>query len=108
MKILKRSGHLGGVKPSVILGDAFPGPCLQVRSEEFTAAAVFHTEVEIIFRLERVVERDDEGMVAGRKDLLLRQCSLDLVALDHLLLAQDCHPGLAETNGTAQRSDAMR
>ena len=60
-------------------------------SEKFSSAAVFHAEVEVIFGLERVVERNDEGVIAGGQDLLLGQRSLDLVALDHLSLAQNCN-----------------
>lgn len=37
-----------------------------------------------------MVEGDDERVVAGGKDLLFGQGSLDLVSLDHLLLTQDC------------------
>ena len=36
-----------------------------------------------------MVQGDNEGMVAGGQNLLLGQCSLDLVSLDHLLLAED-------------------
>jgi hypothetical protein len=37
-----------------------------------------------------VVQGDDERVIAGGQNFLLCQRSLDLVALNHLLLAQDC------------------
>ena len=40
-------------------------------SKEFPSTAIFHTEVEMVFGLERVVQGNDEGMVAGGEDLLL-------------------------------------
>lgn len=70
----------------------------------------------MVLRLERMEERDDEGMIRGREDFLietkrrgqneltqrdeeevrerahlLSQCSLDLVPFDHLLLRQNCN-----------------
>ena len=36
-----------------------------------------------------MVESDDEGVIAGSEDLLFGQGSLDLISLDHFLLAQD-------------------
>lgn len=43
----------------------------------------------MVLRLERVVKRNDERVIARGQDLLLGQGSLDLVPLDHLLLAQN-------------------
>ena len=40
--------------------------------------------------MERVVQSDNERMVAGSQDFLLGQGTLDLVALDHLFLAEYC------------------
>jgi len=59
-------------------------------SEELSTAAVFHAEVEVVFRLEGVVESNNEWMVACSQNLLLGQRTLDFVPLDHLLLAQHC------------------
>lgn len=44
----------------------------------------------MILRLERVIQCNNERVVAGSKDLLLRQRTLDLVPLDHLFLAEYC------------------
>lgn len=55
-------------------------------SKELPAHTVLHTKIEILLRLERVIEGDDEGMVGRGQDLLLCKCALDLVAPDHLLL----------------------
>src|SRR5689334_21515115 len=84
VQVLQRRRHLGRVEPGVFLGYALPRPRLQ-RTEELPATAVFHAEVEIVLGLERVVERDDEWVIARRQNLLLRQRPLDLVPLDHLL-----------------------
>ena len=51
--------------------------------------AVLHAEVEVVLGLEGVIECDDKRMIRRRKDLLLRQCTLDLFPLYHLLLGQD-------------------
>lgn len=40
--------------------------------------------------LERVVEGNDEWVIARGKDFLLGQSSLNLVSFNHLLLAQHC------------------
>lgn len=58
-------------------------------SKELASTAVFHAEIEIVLRLERVVEGDDKRMVASSQDFLFGQRTLDLVALDHLLFTQD-------------------
>lgn len=42
----------------------------------------------MIVGLERVIQCDDEWMVAGGQDLLLSECSLDLIPFDHLSFAQ--------------------
>lgn len=89
MEVLERCRDFGGVEASVVLWNALARTGLE-RSEEFTSAAVFHAEVEVVFGLERVVQRHDEGMVARREDFLLGEGALDLVSLDHLPLAQDC------------------
>src|SRR6187402_1464835 len=44
----------------------------------------------MVLRLERVVQGDDERVIARGQNFLFRQCSLDLISLDHLLLAQYC------------------
>lgn len=89
VQILQRRCDLGGVEAGVVFAHAFAGSCLQ-GSEEFAAAAVFHTQVEVVFGLKGVVEGDDEGVVAGGQDLLLGKRSLYLVPLDHFLFAEDC------------------
>lgn len=43
----------------------------------------------MIFGLEGVVECNDEGVIACRKDFLFRKGTFDFVTFDHLLLAQD-------------------
>ena len=92
MQVFQRRDDLGGVKPCVVLREALARARLQ-RSEELTAHAVLHAEVQIVLRLEGVVERDDERMICRRKNLLLRQGSLNLLPLYHLLLRQDYPPG---------------
>lgn len=44
----------------------------------------------MILGLKGVVERHNERMIARGQDFLLGESSLDLVALDHLLLREDC------------------
>jgi len=88
MQVLQRSCHLGSIETRIILRDALAGSSLQ-SSEELSTTAILHAEVKVVFGLERMVESNDEGMVACSKDLLFSQRSLDLVALDHLLFAQD-------------------
>jgi hypothetical protein len=43
----------------------------------------------MIFRLKRVVEGNDEGMVACSKDFLFRKGTFDFIPFNHLLFAQD-------------------
>lgn len=59
-------------------------------SEEFSAATVLHAQVKMIFRLERMVESNDKRVVACGEDLLLSKGPLDLIPLDHFLLAEHC------------------
>ena len=89
MQVFKGSRDLCRVEAGIVLRDAFPWPGLQ-RSEELATTAIFHAQVEIVLGLERVVQGHDEGMIARGQDLLFGQGPLDLVALDHLLLAQHC------------------
>jgi hypothetical protein len=88
VEVFQRSRNFSRVESRSILVDALIRPCLE-RSEELTTTAVFHAEVEMVFGLERVVESNNKGVVAGRQDFLLGQCALDLVPLDHLFFAQD-------------------
>ena len=88
MQILQGSRYLGGVEASVFLGDALPRASLQ-SAEKLATTAVFHAEVQVVLGLERMVQGDDERVVAGGENFLLGEGSLDLVPLDHLLLAQD-------------------
>src|SRR3569833_744122 len=89
VEVLERRRHLGRVEASIVFGDALPRPSLQ-GSEELATAAVLHTQVEVVFRLEGMVERHDEWVITGGEDFLLGQGPLDLVPLDHLFLAQHC------------------
>ena len=89
VQVLERSSHFSCIESCGILIDALVRPCLQ-SSEELSSAAVLHTQVKMVLGLERVIQRHDERMVASRKDFLLGESTLDLVALDHLLLRQDC------------------
>lgn len=43
----------------------------------------------MVFRLKRVVQCDDERVVARGQNLLLRECTLYLISLDHFFLAED-------------------
>lgn len=56
-------------------------------SEELATTAVFHTKVQVVLGLEGVIKGDDEWMVTRCQDFLFGKGALDLVALDHLLLA---------------------
>ena len=47
--------------------------------EELAARTIVHDEVEVVLRLERVVQRDDEGMVGRGQDLSFRESPLDLL-----------------------------
>jgi hypothetical protein len=89
MQILQGSRDFSRVETGILLRDAFARARLQ-SAEEFTSTAVLHAQVQIVFRLERVVEGDDEGVIAGGQDLLFCECSLDLVPLNHFLLAEHC------------------
>jgi hypothetical protein len=89
VQVFQRGGDLGSVESRRIFVDALVRSGLK-SAEKLAAAAVLHAEVEVIFRLERVVESNNKRVVAGGKNFLLGQGTLDLIALDHLLLAQDC------------------
>lgn len=104
MQVFERSSNLCGVEASIVLGNAFSGTCLK-SPEELTTAAVFHAEVKIVLGLEGVIQSHNEGMVACSENFLLGQSSLNLVALDHFLLAQDCF-GLSVRGWALYRMDA--
>jgi hypothetical protein len=69
VEILKRRNHLGRVEPSILLRKALARPRLE-RAEELAAHAILHTEVEVVLRLERVEESNDERVVGGRENFL--------------------------------------
>lgn len=87
MQIFESRSDFGCIESSVILGDAFARPSLE-RAEEFTSTAVLHAQIQMLLGLKRVIESDDEGMVACCQYFLLSESSLDLVAFDHFLFAQ--------------------
>ena len=89
MEIFQRSRDFSCIESRRILVNALVRSCLE-RSEELTTTAVFHAEIEIVLRLERVVKGDDKRMVASSQYFLFGQRTLDLVALDHLNFAKDC------------------
>lgn len=89
MQVFKRRGDFGCIKPRVFLSHTFVGPRLQ-SPEELSATTVFHTQIQIIFRLKGMIQRDDEWVIAGGQDFLLGQRPFYLVALDHLLFAEHC------------------
>lgn len=68
----------------MFLRQTLPWPRLQ-RTEEFTAHTVIENEKEVILRLERVEQGDDEWVICCCKDFLFRESALDLVSLDHFL-----------------------
>ena len=96
VEVLERCDDLGGVELGVLLGQALARSRLQ-RAEELAAEAVLHacqvraaagedevalragreseeggrTEVQVVVRLERVVQGDDERVVRAGEDLLL-------------------------------------
>jgi len=61
---------------------------VQHTSEELAATAILHAEVQVVLGLKRMIQSNDEWVIAGCKDLLFSQCALDLVALYHLLLVE--------------------
>ena len=95
MQILERSCDLGGVKARCILVYALVRPGLE-GSEELAATAVLHAEIEMIFGLKRVVQSNNKGVIAGGQNLLLGECTLNLVTLNHLLLAQHCDASVTQ------------
>ena len=56
--------------------------------EEFPATTVLHAKIKVILRLERMIQRHDERVIAGGQNFLLCQSPFDFIAFDHLLLAQ--------------------
>lgn len=88
MQILKCCCNLGCVKSCIFLTNAFVGSCLKC-TKELSSTAIFHTQIEMVFRLKRVVQCDDERVVARGQNLLLRECTLYLISLDHFFLAED-------------------
>jgi hypothetical protein len=88
MEILQCRRDFGCVEPCIFFANTFVRPCLK-RTEELSSTAVFHAQIEMVFRLERVVQCDDERVIARSQNLLLRKRALDFVPLDHFFLAQD-------------------
>jgi hypothetical protein len=91
MEILQSRCDFSSIEPRIFLANALVRSSLQ-RSEELSATAVLHTQVQMIFGLERVVKRDDEGVIASGQNFLFGECSFDLISLDHFLLAQNWNP----------------
>lgn len=87
MQIFQRSNDLGSIESRVVFRDALARSSLQ-GSEKFTSTAILHAQVQMLLGLERVVEGDNERVIARGEDFLLSQRSLNLVSFDHLLLAQ--------------------
>jgi hypothetical protein len=85
MQILQRSRDLSSVEACSIFVNTLVWPCLQ-RAEELATTAILHAKIQGVVRLERVVKGNDERVVAGGQNFLLRKRSFDLVALDHFLL----------------------
>jgi hypothetical protein len=54
MEVFQRCCHLGGVKSSILLRNAFSRACLE-SAEELAATAILHTQVKVVLGLERVV-----------------------------------------------------
>lgn len=71
MQILQRGDDFRRIKPRVFLWQALARSCLK-GTKEFTTHTVLHAKVQILFGLEGVKERDDEGMIGSRQDFLLR------------------------------------
>ena len=88
MQVFERGRNLCRIKSGRILVDALARPRLQ-RAKELAATAVLHTEIQRIVRLERMVQSDDERMIACGENFLFGESSLNLVALDHFLLGKD-------------------
>lgn len=88
MQVLESSRDFGSVESRIIFGNALSRASLQ-GAEEFTSAAVLHAQIEMVLGLERMVEGDNKRVVTCRQDFLLCEGSLDFVALNHFLLAQD-------------------
>ena len=69
--------------------------------EEFPATTVLHAKIKVILRLERMIQRHDERVIAGGQNFLLCQSPFDFIAFDHLLLAEYyVHVSEAETTMT--------
>jgi hypothetical protein len=85
MQILQRSRDFSSVEACSIFVNTLIRPCLQ-RAEELATTAILHAKIQGVVRLERVVKGNDERVVAGGQNFLLRKRSFDLVALDHFLL----------------------
>lgn len=88
MQIFEGSRNLGSIEARVIFWDTLSWASLQ-SAEELATTAILHAEIEMVFRLERVVQRNNERMVTRGKDFLLCEGSLDLVSLNHFFFAQN-------------------
>ena len=69
VEVFQRGGDFGSVEPGIILCNALPRMSLQ-RSEEFSTTAILHTQIKVLVRLKRMIERDNERVIAGGKDFL--------------------------------------
>lgn len=87
MQIFQGSSNFSRIEARIVFRDTLSGSSLEC-TEEFAAAAILHAQVQVVFRLERVIQRYDERVVTGGKDFLLCQGTLDLVSLNHFLFAQ--------------------
>mmetsp|Transcript_73663 Transcript_73663/g.208612 ORF Transcript_73663/g.208612 Transcript_73663/m.208612 type:complete len:338 (+) Transcript_73663:785-1798(+) len=88
VQVLDGQQDLGGVEPAAALREA---ACAAKVEEELPARAVLQHEVQLLRRLEGVVQGDDEGVRHGLEHVPLRLRVLHLVAFDHVLLPQHLH-----------------
>ena len=86
VNVLDRERDLGRVEASPVLGELAD---LAEVEEEFATCAIVEDKVQLVFRLERHVESDYEGVLDVAEDRSLGPRVLDLVPLDNIVLLED-------------------
>lgn len=101
MEIFERQNDLGSIKAHGILLQPLLRLALQ-HAEELSTGAILHDEAQSIGGLKGRVHGNNEGMISGSENFTLGHDTLDLVALNHLLLGEHLHSvetvGILEAN----------
>ena len=85
---VREAGKSISASTGMFLGQTLARSGLQ-SSEKFASHTVFQDEKQIVGRLKRMKERDDERVIRSGQDLLFGQSAFNLVAFNHFFFGKD-------------------